>query len=132
MNDGSPFGSDAKLHHVGMVVPSIASVRPDLAVSEDPTQRVRVAFFQMHDLTVELVEPVGENSPVRRSLERGNKLLHTCFEVPELESAIESGRRAGFQLIRKPTPATAFGGRRIAWVFSQALGLVELLEHFIR
>jgi methylmalonyl-CoA/ethylmalonyl-CoA epimerase len=114
-----------------MVVRSIVAVRPDLRIWHDPTQRVRVAFLRMHDLTVELVEPVSEDSPVRRSLAQGTKLLHTCFEVGSIDAAVQAGRDAGFRLIRPPTPAVAFDGRRIAWVFSPEFGLVELLERVV-
>lgn len=123
-----PFGSSARVHHVGIAVKSIAESRPDLVAIHDPIQRVRVAFFKLHDLTFELVEPVGDDSPVTHSLAVGAKLLHTCYEVDDLEAAIQSGRGAGFSMIRRPEPAVAFDGRRIAWVFHRVLGLVELLE----
>lgn len=132
MSAVNAFGADARLHHIGVAVGSIKEVNPELESVHDPIQRVRVAFFRMHDLTIELIEPAGENSPVEGSLAKGVKLLHTCFEVDRLEVAIASGRAAGFQPIRPPTPATAFGGRRIAWVYSRVLGLVELLERAAR
>ncbi len=122
------FGPSAALHHVGVAVRSIAAAAPGLASTHDPIQKVNVAFFRMHDLVVEYIEPASEDSPVTRSLQQGQKLLHLCFEVDRLEEAITAGRTAGFQLIRPPVPATAFEGRRIAWVLSTQLGLVELLE----
>jgi methylmalonyl-CoA/ethylmalonyl-CoA epimerase len=128
MLERSPFGPSARLHHLGIAVPSIAAVEPALESTHDPIQKVRVAFYRQHDLTVELIEPAADDSPVRRSLEQGVKLLHTCYEVDRLEDAIAAGRTAGYMMIRPPVPATAFEGRRIAWVLSKDLGLVELLE----
>lgn len=122
------FGADAHLHHIGIAVKSIAAVRPDLPIVHDPTQHVRVAFFKMNDLTVELVEPADVDSPILRGLHVGTQLLHTCFEVDCIESSVSHAKRTGFSALRAPAPATAFGGRRIAWVFHRQLGLVELLE----
>lgn len=122
------FGATATLHHVGIAVRSIAAAAPGLASTHDPIQKVNVAFFRMHDVVVEYIEPAAEDSPVTRSIQQGQKLLHLCFEVDNLEDAIAAGRAGGFQMIRPPVPATAFEGRRIAWVLSTQLGLVELLE----
>lgn len=126
--DRSAFGPSAKLHHVGIAVASIAAVDPALDVVHDPIQRVRVAFFRQADLLIELIEPAGEDSPVQQSLRKGHKLLHSCFEVDTLEDAITAGRARGYLQLHPPVPAVAFGNRRIAWVFSAQLGLVELLE----
>jgi len=122
------FGPYARLHHVGVAVRSITAMHPDLEWTFDPIQKVRVAFFSMHDLMIELVEPVGDDSPVRRSLEDNTKLLHICYEVDELAAALKASRSAGYAVIRPPKPAEAFGHRLIAWVYHRDLGLVELLE----
>lgn len=122
------FGADVRFHHVGAVVPRIEDQGLGLAPVEDPIQRVRVAFIDLADTRFELVEPIGPDSPVRHSLEKGGKLLHVCFEVPALESALEAGARHGFRALGPAQPATAFGGRRIAWCYSATFGLVELLE----
>lgn len=122
------FGLSAKLHHIGIAVTSIATAMPEIERTHDRTQGVRVGFFRSHDVVIELIEPAAADSPVQQSIEQGRKILHLCFEVDDLEAAVESGREAGFLQIRPPTPATAFEGRRITWVFSRELGLVELLE----
>ncbi len=122
------FGPDARLHHVGVAVKSIAAVRPDLMAVHDPIQKVRVAFFRLHDLTIELIEPAADDAPVHRSLRAGSTLVHTCFEVDDVDAALVSGRRAGYAMLRPPVPAVAFANRRIAWVMHRAFGLVELLE----
>jgi len=111
-----------------MAVSSIAAVLPEGAIFEDPIQRVKVAFFDLHGTTIELVEPLGPHSPVDRSLSVGTKLLHLAFEVPDLEKAIASSREHGLRLLAPPVPAVAFDERRIAWVFSRHHGLFELIE----
>lgn len=124
------FGAGARLHHVGVVVARIADHELGAMVEaiHDPLQRVRVAFVSLAGTTIELVEPAADDSPVMSSLRKGSKLLHLCFEVPDLERALAESRDHGFHALGPPQPAVAFGGRRIAWCFSPVFGLVELLE----
>lgn len=122
------FGADAKFHHVGLVVQSIAQLASDTIISEDEIQNVRVAFIVIGGARIELVEPLSDDSPVSRNLRSGAKLLHLCFEVDQIEEAVSRARENGFRLIAHAVPAVAFGGRRIAWVYSSSWGLIELLE----
>jgi methylmalonyl-CoA/ethylmalonyl-CoA epimerase len=123
-----PFGHSATLHHVGLVVPSIHAQYPDLEITFDPIQKVGVAFFHLHGVRVELIEPKGEDSPVQQSLRKGTKLVHMCYEVEDLEQVMIDCAKEGFRCIAKPVPAVAFDGRNIAWVFHRVLGLFELLQ----
>jgi len=128
-------------HHVGFVVASIEqSIQAfadsiggawDGAVFDDPHQAVRVAFLRgasPADPLIELVEPAGERSPVARFLERGGGLHHVCFETRDLERQLAESRARGGVVTSPPQPAVAFGGRRIAWVYTRQKLLVEYLE----
>ncbi len=130
-----------RLHHVGFVVADIAAgmegfVRSlagtwDGQIFEDPHQRVKVAFLTIRagDPLIELVEPVGDDSPVRRFLsERGGGLHHFCYEVDNLEEQMAEMKSRACLVIRQPKPAVAFAGRRIAWLRTPEALLVELLE----
>ena len=129
MIDLDVFGEGAEFEHIGLAVASITeSAGEEIEIFTDETQRVRVAFVSMHGAPVELIEPLNEKSPVTDSLKKGQKLVHLCFRVPDIETAIKNGRGHGFHLIARPVPATAFEGRRIAWLFSKTYGLVELVE----
>ena len=122
------FGPNARLHHVGMAVHSIEDAVPGLDSTEDPEQRVRVAFAELSGLPIELIEPAAENSPIDASLQKGNRLLHICLEVPSLPDALNHCSNHGFRKISREVSAVAFDMRRIVWVFSNVFGLVELLE----
>ncbi len=123
------FGPEAEFEHVGLVVKSIRDVTGEnTKIYADDTQKVYVAFVDMHGMRVELIEPKGENSPVNMNLKKGQKLVHLCFRVPDIQKAIRIGRENGFFCIAKPVPAIAFGERSIAWLFSKTYGLVELVE----
>ncbi len=124
----SIFGPDACFHHVGLGVSSIRAADPEAQPITNRTQRVTMAFVEVDGVTVELLEPLGEDSPIARQIAGGPALLHLCFEVDDLDTALESARDAGFHRISAPTVVPEWGGRRIVWVFSRELGLVELAE----
>ncbi len=132
---------EPSLHHIGYVVASIAEDidRWKLALSaisvtetyEDEIQQARVAFLDLPPagLTkVELVEPLGQDSRVASFLEKGGGLHHLCFEVDDLERQITQMKMQKALLLRRPQPAVAFGGRRIAWMLTPEKLLVEYLE----
>ena len=127
---------------MGYVVSSIDSAMPgflcqlgatwDGQIFHDPNQRVRVAFIttRPEDAQVELVEPVGDDSPVLRFLrEKGGGLHHACYEVADLDAQLAEFRSHGSIIAKRPKPAVAFAGRRIAWVITREMFLIELLEN---
>jgi methylmalonyl-CoA/ethylmalonyl-CoA epimerase len=100
-------------------------------IFEDPLQKVKVAFLtpRAGEPQIELVEPVGDRSPVRKFLlEKGGGLHHFCYETDDLEAELQAFRSRRAILARPPLPAVAFHGRRIAWVLTRERLLVELLE----
>jgi methylmalonyl-CoA/ethylmalonyl-CoA epimerase len=140
---GPILAGQATLHHFGFVVQSISSVGEQFArcmsarwngqVIHDPLQRVRVAFLTPvlpANPVFELVEPADPDSPVSNFLKRGGGLHHVCYEVDDIESVLRKAQEFGFIVTSPPTPAVAFGGRRIAWVWSKTKNplLLEFLE----
>jgi methylmalonyl-CoA/ethylmalonyl-CoA epimerase len=130
-----------KLHHLGFVVERILPALEgfmnsldaswDQQIFEDPLQKVKVAFLSTRpgEPLIELVEPVGEDSPVRKFLlQKGGGLHHFCYETPNLEAELLQMRSRRAMLVKHPRPAIAFGGRRIAWMLTGENLLVELLE----
>ncbi|HEV8216451.1 MAG TPA: VOC family protein [Gemmatimonadaceae bacterium] len=129
-----------RLHHVGIVVDNIEGHRPHYCqffglepISEvvtDETQRVNVQFLASRgtETSLELIEPLPGESPVRRALEKGNTLNHLCFEVGDIDKSVDQAVADGAMCIRRPVPAAAFDGRRIAFVFYRGIGLVEFVE----
>ena len=130
-----------RFHHVGYAVEAIEPYLkeffeplfgpcPVSPVYEDPIQRVRVVFVEVPPGTrIELVEPLDENSPVRRFIgdQRGG-LYHLCFEVDDLDAEIARFRRRRCLPLTPPAPAVAFGGRRIVFLMTPQRDLIELLE----
>ncbi|MCC6670177.1 MAG: VOC family protein [Planctomycetes bacterium] len=124
----SLFGEGARFHHVGLGVASIAEVCPGAEVHHETAQRVGLAFTRIDGLPVELLEAAGERSPIARSVQDGPRLLHLCYEVPDLEAALAACRAHGLHRLGPPVPTEVFQGRRVVWVYGKLLGLFELLE----
>lgn len=134
---------DPRLHHIGFVVADLEASAPGMAralltewtreIFTDPLQRVRVTFLQggraHQSPLVELVEPLGDDSPVRRFLgENGGGLHHLCYEVPSIPEHLARIRAVGGLIVSRPKPAVAFGGRPVAWALTREKLLLEFLQ----
>jgi methylmalonyl-CoA/ethylmalonyl-CoA epimerase len=130
-----------KLNHIGIAVSSIEQAIPVYreifgytvlsGPFHDPVQNVSVCFLgtgESGELAIELVAPKGEDSPVSKILARGIGAYHICYEVKDINDALAHVRSKGCVVISKPTPAVAFGGRRIAWFYTPTRQLVEVVE----
>lgn len=98
---------------------------------DDPQQQARVAFIRTDDpadTVLELVAPLDEQSQVQRVLAKGLSLYHICYEVPDIEQAINHLREQKCLLVSGPTPAVAYDGRPIAWLYTPNRQLTELVE----
>ena len=124
------FGENVTFDHIGLVVESIDKVAPDVkpVTYPEPAQQVTVAFICLHGLNLELIEPMGENSPVSLSLKKGQKLVHLCYRTPDLAKSIEESKKHGFFCFKEPLPSKTYGGKMSAWLFSRTYGLFELIE----
>lgn len=96
----------------------------------DPIQKVKVAFLSMpgNDVQIELVEPGESQSPVEAFLHRGGGLHHLCYEVRDCEASLRLVRERRGLVVKRPSPAVAFQGRKIAWALTAEKLLLEFLE----
>ena len=91
-----------------------AEVEHRAATVED--QGVRAASLRIGDGRVELLEPLGEDTPVGRFLaKRGPGMHHVAYEVPDVEEAIAGLTRAGANLIDEQ-PREGLFGLEVAFV----------------
>ena len=97
---------------------------------DDPIQNVTVCFLGRGDgdPALELVAPLGPNSPIDRTLKKGGGVYHICYQVPDIRRAIEHLTALGSFLLSGPVPAVAFQMREIAWLMTEADLLVELVQ----
>jgi len=80
-------------------------------------RKVRVAFFSTGGEThIELLEPIGSDSPVAKFLEsRGEGIQHVAVRVDDIEKALAELKSKGVMLVDE-TPRLGAEGTRIAFV----------------
>lgn len=126
------------LHHVAIVVSSIAEARPSYEglgmTAGEPEyvadQKVNVLVCMAGDQRIELVEPAAGDSPVAGFLaKRGGGLHHLAFRVDDCAAAIATLMARGLRMIDE-SPRPGAHGTIIAFVHPKATGgvLMELVE----
>jgi methylmalonyl-CoA/ethylmalonyl-CoA epimerase len=129
-----------RLNHVGVATPSIEAslamykamfdAEPHGAAFDLPAQGVRVCFVDAPNSQIELIEPLGPESPIARFLEK-NPLggqHHVCFEVPNIGEARAEFESKGARILGE----TRIGahGTPIFFVHPKDMGgvLTEIME----
>jgi methylmalonyl-CoA/ethylmalonyl-CoA epimerase len=127
------------LNHVGIAVRSIdeqkAFYEQELGaqfehIEEVPSQKVRVAFFKINDVRLELLEPTDPSSPVQTFIEkRGEGLHHLAFTVDDIKSRIAELMQSGLRMIDE-TPRPGAHHMQIAFIHPKSTFgvLTELCE----
>jgi|SRR5919108_1967488 methylmalonyl-CoA epimerase len=128
-----------RIDHVGVAVDdmdaALALYRDSLGL--EPSHRERVdeqgvdaALLDVGDGHVELLAPLGPETPVGKYLERrGPGLHHVAYAVDDIEAELERLRDAGLRLIDE-RPRVGIRNSRVAFVHPGAVGgvLTELVE----
>lgn len=132
--------SIGRLNHVGVATPSIeksvemyVNLLGATKVHEPfdlPPQGVRVCFVDTPNSQIELIEPLGENSPIIKFLEK-NPLggqHHVCFEVADIYAAKAEMEAKGAKVLGEPRIGAH--GTPVIFVHPKDMGgvLVELME----
>ena len=129
-----------KLHHIGIVVKNIQESLGDLGKYlefEETTipilvesQKVNVCFLKTSEVYIELIEPIENDSPVKRIADSGGGFHHLCFEVEDIFVELEMMKKSGARVIVEPVKG--FEGRLIAFVLldmkNTNCNLIELAE----
>ena len=87
-----------RLNHVAIAVPDLAAATAQYrdvlgaTVSEpqaEPAHGVTVVFVELPNTKIELLEPLGEGSPIQAFLERNGNggVHHVCYEVEDILAA---------------------------------------------
>ena len=129
-----------RLNHIGVATPSIAqsiATYRDLMGAEVirapfdlPEQGVKVCFIDTPNSQIELIEPLGPDSPIVKFLEK-NPLggqHHLCFEVPDIAAARDWFEGKGARILG-PTRIGAHG-TPIFFLHPKDMGgvLTEIME----
>ncbi|HYJ30039.1 MAG TPA: methylmalonyl-CoA epimerase [Allosphingosinicella sp.] len=129
-----------RLNHVGVATPSIeksVTLYRDVlgattihAPFDLPAQGVRVCFVDTPNSQIELIEPLGEGSPLLKFLEKNpaGGQHHVCFEVPDIDAAKAEMEAKGAKVLGEPRIGAH--GTPVIFVHPRDMGgvLIELME----
>ena len=104
-----------RLNHVAIVVPDLAAAMElyrralNACVSTPralPAHGVTVVFVELANTRIELLEPLGDASPVRGFLERNpvGGMHHVCYEVDDIIAARDRLRAEGARVLGDGEP----------------------------
>lgn len=127
------------INHLGIAVKSIEDHRKYyeevlgaefLGIEDVPSQKVKVAFFLVGDVKLELLEPTDPSSTVAAFIEKkGEGIHHVAYTVQDLPQRIADLKNAGLRMIDE-TPRTGAHEMQIAFVHPKSTHgvLTELCE----
>lgn len=126
-----------KIHHIGYAVRDMKKTKEILAhlgyivgpTVIDAERSINIAFAENSQMKIELISPLGEQSPVTPYLDKvGDVPYHICYTVKSMEAAIEDLVSIKFVMLKGPSPAPALGGNAVAFLYHKNMGLIELME----
>lgn len=128
-----------KIAHIGVAVTSLEEAVPlyrdqlgflYIGTETVESERVRVAFFQIGESYLELLEGMDEESPISKYIaKKGAGIHHIAFSVDGIETRLQEIKEKGIQLIHE-TPKTGAHHSKIAFLHPKSTGgvLMELCE----
>ncbi len=128
-----------RLNHVAIVVPDLdtatqlysqqfgAEVSAQTAM---PEHGVTTVFVNLPNTRIELLHPLGENSPITRFLKKNpdGGVHHVCFEVADINEAVTRLTEQGMRVLGDGRPKTGAHGKPVIFLHPKdSLGaLIEL------
>ena len=116
-----------RLNHVAIAVPDLAKAiqvyRAMLGakVSEpqaEPDHGVTVVFVELANTKVELLQPLGDKSPIRAFLEKNpaGGIHHLCYEVDDILGARDHLKSQGARVLGDGKPKTGAHGKPVLFL----------------
>ena len=129
----------ARIDHIGVAVEDLDAAlklyEQDLAIElvhreTVESQGVEAVLLDVGENHVELLAPLGEDTPVGKFLaKKGPGLHHVAYQTADIDGELERLRAAGLRLIDEQ-PRTGIRGSRVAFLHPAATGgvLTEIVE----
>jgi len=129
----------ARIDHIGVAVEDIdealALYERDFAIElvhreTVESQGVEAVLLDVGENHVELLAPLGEDTPVGKFLaKKGPGLHHVAYQTADIDAELERLKEAGLRLIDEQ-PRTGIRGSRVAFLHPAATGgvLTEIVE----
>lgn len=128
-----------RLNHVAIAVPDLAAAsaqyRDALGAKvsepvEEPDHGVTVVFVELPNTKIELLEPLGEASPIAKFLEKSpaGGIHHVCYEVDDIADAAARLRAKGARVLGDGEPKIGAHGKPVLFLHPKDFNgtLVEL------
>ncbi|MGH6961045.1 MAG: methylmalonyl-CoA epimerase [Dongiaceae bacterium] len=104
-----------RLNHVAIAVPDLAAAAATYANTlgahvsapvDQPVHGVTVVFVELPNTKIELLHPLGDNSPIKAFLERNTAggIHHVCYEVDDIIAARDRLKAAGARVLGDGEP----------------------------
>ena len=116
-----------RLNHVAIAVPDLeaasAQYRDTLgarvgAPQDEPDHGVTVVFIELPNTKVELLYPLGENSPIAGFLEKNpaGGIHHICYEVEDILAARDALKASGARVLGDGEPKIGAHGKPVLFL----------------
>jgi methylmalonyl-CoA/ethylmalonyl-CoA epimerase len=116
-----------RLNHVAIAVPDLdaatARYRNDLGATVSdpvdlPEHGVTTVFVELSNTKIELLHPLGDDSPIAAFLERNASggMHHVCFEVEDIHAARDQLLRSGARVLGDGEPKTGAHGKPVLFL----------------
>ena len=127
-------------HHIGIATKSLKkSIKIyqklgfviKIDIIEVPSENVRVVFLEKsnHPL-IELIEPIGDNSPVSNILQKsGSGPYHTGYFTDNLSRTLLSLKDDKFTILNAPTESVVYDNNLYFFAYKSDIGLIEIIEY---
>ena len=130
-----------RLNHVAIAVADInkaadvyrrtlgAQISPAMA---QPEHGVTTVFIALPNTKIELIEPLGEASPIAKFLQRNPEggIHHVCYEVDDIRAARDKLKAAGARVLGDGEPKRGAHGKAVLFLHPKDFcgTLIELEE----
>lgn len=121
----------SKVDHLGIAVRSIAEARKfyeDVLglqcekIEEVASQKVRVAFFKLGEIHLELLEATAPDSPIAKFIDaKGEGIHHIAYKTDDIGGQLDQAAAAGCKLIHQE-PITGAGGKLVGFLHPKSSG----------
>jgi methylmalonyl-CoA/ethylmalonyl-CoA epimerase len=131
-----------RLNHIGVATPSIddsLAFYREMFGATDVTEKralldqgVWVAFVNLPNTQIELIEPYGDKSPLKAFIDRNPRggQHHICFEVEDIIASRDALKAKGASVLGTGEPRMGAHGAPVVFLHPKDMGgvLIELME----